>query len=120
MKPVTKQILERYVELVDEAILIEERKEFEKFCSNFEIDLGLCNFLECNDFKFESIETIGVEIITENYLEKYKDLQPLVKRYWFRITVYYNENLIEVKKESLKARQQIVKDILTKHFENYI
>jgi hypothetical protein len=120
MKYVTKQILEKYVELVDEAILIEEKEEFEEFCNNFEIDLGLCNFLECNDFRFRFIEVVGCAIIRENYIEKYKNLNPLLKSYWFDTVVYSNENLIELKKESLKARQQIVNDILTKHFKNYI
>jgi hypothetical protein len=119
MKPVTKQILERYVELVDEAILIEERKDFENFCDNFEIDFGICNFLECNNFKFLGVEIFGIEIIKENYLEKYKNLNPLLENYWFNTVVYNSENLIE-QKESLKARQQIVKDILTNHFKNYI
>lgn len=123
MKEVTKEILEKYVKLVDEAILINDEIEFDDFCDKNLIDSGLCYFLNENEHETSNIIELGFDIIKENYLEKYDELSPLKYKFWFWVTVYQSiseKELLkvdfELKKQSLLARKQVILDILEKHF----
>ena len=57
-----KEKLERYIKLVDEAILIEDIKQFDNFVSINEMDYGLCFYLH----EYEKIQIRGIKIIKRN------------------------------------------------------
>lgn len=125
MKEVTKEILEKYVKLVDEANLLDDEIEFDDFCDTNLIDSGLCYFLSENKHESLNIIDLGMKIIEENYLKTYEELEPLKYRFWFWVKVYQSHSErkkgllkfdFKLKKQSLLARQQVILDILEKHF----
>ena len=106
-----KEKIEKYIKLVDEAILINDEKEFEKYLQINSIHLGLCWYLSY----FDKFQYIGKKIIKRNniiipsYLKSFNN-------YWFKTTKdLYN---LEYKKESLLLRKQVVEYILEIYYPN--
>lgn len=106
--------LKEYIELVDKAILINDEKIFIKFCAKHQLDRGLCHF----GISKEIID-IGRKIINKKYMEIYYDLSPNKANWWFWYIVI-DRLSFDMKKRSLLARQQVVKDILEIYYPNNI
>jgi len=110
-----KEQLENYIELVDEAILINDAYELWSFCINNKMLNGLCNFTCGNKI----IANRGRRIINRNYLRTYEHLHPLYGSFWFSITINSTSDIsLSLAKDSLLARQQVCKDILEIYYPN--
>jgi len=111
----TKEQLENYIKLVDEAILINDADELYEFCVNNKMEFGVCLFTNGN----ETITNRGRRIIKRNYLLTYKSLLPNKADYWFYILIFSAYKIsLSLAKDSLLARQQVCKDILEIYYPN--